>query len=241
MFERPHHQRIEVLLKSIDEQQLLRQSCLFGGGTAIALRRGEYRESVDVDFLCSSIDGYRALRQQVDHSQGTMDWLFRQPLPLARSPRVDQYGIRCAVDVGGLPIKLEIVFEARLVFDDPLPQDRVCGVWALTDVDLVASKLMANTDRWADDSVMSRDLIDLAMLTDDASIIQTGLTKAQRAYGTSIDKAFTKAKAQLLERDKRLATCMRNLGMTMSEADLRHRIQSLKLSRSRSQTTGRAR
>lgn len=241
MFERPHHQRIEVLLRSIDEQQLLRQTCLFGGGTAITLRRGEYRESVDVDFLCSSIDGYRALRQQVDQASGTMDWLFRQPLPLARGPRVDQYGIRCAVDVGGVPIKLEIVFEARLALDDPLPQDRTCGVWALTDVDLVASKLMANTDRWADESVMSRDLIDLAMLTDDANVIQAGLTKAQRAYGTSIDKAFTRAKAQLLERDKRLATCMRNLGMNMSEADLRHRLQSLKLSRARGMSAGRTR
>ncbi|MBM3349738.1 MAG: nucleotidyl transferase AbiEii/AbiGii toxin family protein, partial [Betaproteobacteria bacterium] len=29
--------------------------CFFGGGTAITLRHGEYRESVDIDFLISDV------------------------------------------------------------------------------------------------------------------------------------------------------------------------------------------
>lgn len=33
--------------------------CYFGGGTQLAMTYGEYRESRDVDFLCSSRDGFR--------------------------------------------------------------------------------------------------------------------------------------------------------------------------------------
>jgi nucleotidyltransferase AbiEii toxin of type IV toxin-antitoxin system len=35
------------------------------GGTAIAFRYGEYRESLDLDFPVSDRDGYRALRQRI--------------------------------------------------------------------------------------------------------------------------------------------------------------------------------
>ncbi|MCW2313780.1 nucleotidyl transferase AbiEii/AbiGii toxin family protein [Rhodoferax antarcticus] len=55
MFERPHHQRIAQVLYALDAQLLRDKHCLFGGGTAIALRYGEYRESVDIDFLVSDL------------------------------------------------------------------------------------------------------------------------------------------------------------------------------------------
>lgn len=58
MFERPHHQRIATVLSALDGSFLLDNNCLFGGGTAIALRHGEYRESVDIDFLVSDIGSY---------------------------------------------------------------------------------------------------------------------------------------------------------------------------------------
>lgn len=51
MFERPHHQRIAHVLAALDGDVLRQHGCLFGGGTCIALRYGEYRESVDIDFL----------------------------------------------------------------------------------------------------------------------------------------------------------------------------------------------
>lgn len=63
MFERPHHQRIAHVLAALDGALLRERGCLFGGGTCIALRFGEYRESVGVDFLVSDADGYRDLRQ----------------------------------------------------------------------------------------------------------------------------------------------------------------------------------
>ena len=51
MFERPHHRRIATILQALDADALLANACLFGGGTAMALRFGEYRESVDIGFL----------------------------------------------------------------------------------------------------------------------------------------------------------------------------------------------
>lgn len=52
-FERPHHQRIAHVLAAMNWDALRQHGCLFGGGTRIALRYGEYRESVDIDFLVS--------------------------------------------------------------------------------------------------------------------------------------------------------------------------------------------
>jgi len=198
LFDRPHHQRIAKVLAALDADVLVRARCLFGGGTAIALSCGEYRESIDIDFICASIDGYRELRNAV----GTEDLgrLLKQPLPMARAPRVDQYGIRCALLVDDVPVKFEIVFEGRIELSPPLPNDRICGVWTLSHADRVATKLMANTDRWADDGVMSRDIIDLGVLSSDGTLDAQGVAKAERAYGKSVATAFLKAKPHLLDR-----------------------------------------
>ena len=53
LFERPHHQRIAQVLSVLNGQLLRENNCLFGGGTVIALRYGEYRESVDIDLYAS--------------------------------------------------------------------------------------------------------------------------------------------------------------------------------------------
>lgn len=225
MFERPHHQRIATLLQSLDADQLLMNRCLFGGGTAIALAHGEFRESVDVDFVCASVDGYREVRNQV-HRTG-MAWLQRREWPLVRAPRVDQYGIRCAFLVGGVAIKFEIVHEGRVLFDEPRDEDRICGIWTLRAADRVATQLMANADRWADDSAISRDLIDLAMQSDSGVLPRDGIQKAQRAYGDSIADCFNKSRQSLLSREGRLKVCMKNLGMRMDELELRTRIEGL--------------
>ena len=65
MFEREHHRRIADVLTRLDADLLRSAHCLFGGGTAMALRYGEYRESVDIDFLVSDVAGYRKLRQRL--------------------------------------------------------------------------------------------------------------------------------------------------------------------------------
>ncbi|MFT4102360.1 MAG: nucleotidyl transferase AbiEii/AbiGii toxin family protein [Burkholderiaceae bacterium] len=218
------------MLESLDAERLLAHRCLFGGGTAIVLAHGEYRESADIDFIVSSLPGYRELRAMIN-SNGISAMMIR-PLPLRREARIDQYGIRCAFDIDDMPIKFEIVFEGRIELADPLPEQRIDGIWTLTAADQVATKLMANSDRWADDSVWSRDLLDLAMLTEDGNLDADGIGKAERAYGESVFSDFEKARTRLLERPGRLATCMARLQMTMLEVDLRTRIERLRIRRS---------
>jgi hypothetical protein len=227
LFEREHHRRIGALLERLDHALLLKHRCLFGGGTALALSRGEYRESLDIDFICSSVDGYRGLRERVRENDA--GWIFREPVTLHREPRVDQYGIRFAAGIDAVAVKIEITFEARVELDDPRPEERLCGAWTLRPADLAATKLMANADRYADDAMASRDLIDLAMLSDEPTLPAAGVAKARRAYGRSIGHAFERAKALLLEREGRLALCMKRMKMNLSEPTLRSRIDSLRL------------
>jgi hypothetical protein len=204
---------------------LLRHRCHFGGGTAIALTHGEYRESMDIDLICSSVEGYRGLRSLVH--KGGIDALFRTPVNILRDPRIDQYGIRCALAVDGNPVKLEIVFEGRVALADPGPGDNVAGIWTLAPEDMVATKLMANSDRWADDAMMSRDIIDLAMITESGTLDHAGVEKARRAYGESVITDLAKAKKHLLGREGRLKACMRTMGITMPEDELRGRVERL--------------
>ena len=65
VFRRPHHNAILNALHCFDGNLFERAECFFGGGTAIVLKLDEYRESVDIDFLCGSREGYRILREVV--------------------------------------------------------------------------------------------------------------------------------------------------------------------------------
>ena len=59
LFQRQHHNDILSALRSLDGELLLDAECYFAGDTAIVLNLDEYRESVDIDFLCASQEGYR--------------------------------------------------------------------------------------------------------------------------------------------------------------------------------------
>lgn len=226
-FEREHHRRIGRVLESLDAPRLESLGCLFGGGTAISLRCAEYRESVDIDFLISSLDGYRTLRQMLTGPDGfgVLDRSGNAWRPL-REVRADQYGIRTLLAVDAVPIKFEVILEGRIVLDAPGPDDRICGVATLSTVDLAASKLLANSDRWRDDSTFSRDLIDLAMLAPPLAALKSALGKAQGAYGDSIQGDLANAVGQLGDRPQRLAACMRAMTMDgVSHASLQARIR----------------
>lgn len=223
VFERLHHQRIATVLSTLDADVLRQHACWFGGGTAIVLRQGEYRESVDIDFLVSELSGYRGLRQLLTGPDGILALAATRTPPWqpAREVRADQYGLRTALDAGGeRPIKFEVVLEGRIPFDLPAPEDNICGVATLTRGDMVASKLLANTDRWADDGVFSRDMIDLAMLRPERRIWKAALAKAEEAYGNSVRQAVAKAMQHLRNRPERLARCMHAMQMTVPKAVL---------------------
>lgn len=224
MFERPHHRRLAKLLAALDAAKLAAHHCYFGGGTAIALLHGEYRESRDVDFLVSELPCYRELRGIVTR-QGIAG-LFQGPVKPLREVRMDQYGIRTLIEVDGVPIKFEIVLEARITLE-PAPEGcAVCGVRTLAHVDQVAEKLLANSDRWAADEVDSRDLIDLAMMLDKGRIPAPAWHKAGNAY-SSIEADLEKAQAHI-ERPGRLVRCMANLQMTLPPALVLDRIRKLR-------------
>ena len=158
LFKQLHHRYIARVLNALDAPLLLDNHCLFGGGTAIALRYGEYRESVDIDFLVSDIECYRNLRQFMKSPSGIVSILREssEKLGVARPVRADQYGIRTMLLVDNHPIKFEIVLEGRIQLDSPDSQDGICGIATLTPLDMVTSKLLANSDRWPDDAVFGQ-------------------------------------------------------------------------------------
>ncbi len=228
MFERVHHQRIARVLQALDAPGFLARHCLFGGGTAMALRYGEYRESVDIDFLVSDLAGYRELRQLLTGTRG-LHAMASDPsaFKLAREVRADQYGIRTLLLVDEAAIKFEIILEARIQLEPPRDQDRICGVATITPLDMATSKLLANSDRWADDSVFSRDLIDLAMMQPRGKLLQAALQKASLAYGASVQTDLARAIEVLTRREGHLERCMQAMRMTLPKALLWQRIKAL--------------
>lgn len=230
MFERPHHQRIAHVLAALDGEVLRQHGCLFGGGTCIALRHGEYRESVDIDFLVSDAAGYRELRQLLTGIEG-LNAVVRtgaQPLVMLREVRADQYGLRTVLQMDSQAIKFEIVREARIELEAPGKDDVVCGIGTLTPLDLATSKLLANSDWQADDGVFSRDVIDLAMMGQRLPALRLALAKAQQAYGPAVSRDLGKAIDRLQERHGWLERCMQAMAITLPKAVLWQKIRALR-------------
>jgi hypothetical protein len=230
MFERPHHQRISRVLDVLNGQLLRENHCLFGGGTAIALRYGEFRESVDVDFLVSDVASYRNLRQLLTGADGIAA-IVREgadPLTQAREVRADQYGIRTMLRVADQTIKFEIVLEGRIKLADPGASDEVCGVATLTPLDMATSKLLANSDRWGDDGVFSRDIIDLAMMNPSLVLLRQAVAKAETAYGQAIRQDIEKALQRLQNRHGWLERCMQTMAMCLPKAVVWQRLRALR-------------
>lgn len=228
MFERPHHRLIADVLGAFDGALLRESHCLFGGGTAIALSYGEYRESVDIDFLVSDVASYRKLRERLTSPQG-IQALVRAghpPLMPAREIRADQYGIRTMLAVAGAPIKFEIVLEGRIALE-PAVGPGICGVSTLTRHDMMTTKLLANSDRWRDDGVFSRDLIDLAMMGPTRKQLNLSLEKASTAYGAAVRDDLRKAITLLKERQAWLERCMQVMAMTLPKAVVWQKIRHL--------------
>ena len=197
MFERPWHRQILRVLQALRAPLLAEHGFYFAGGTRIVLDLGEYRESRDLDFLCSDPAGYARLRSAA-REEGFAALFTTQGLEELHFPReirTDQYGIRFPVGLGETLFKVELVREGRISL--------ACGeqpAWApvecLTREDCYTEKLLANSDRWPDRQVLSRDLVDLAAMCAHWGTIPTGAwDKAQAAYQTAIRKDLAKALA----------------------------------------------
>jgi Nucleotidyl transferase AbiEii toxin, Type IV TA system len=230
MFSRPHHQRVARVLAALDGELLREHGCLFGGGTAIALRYGEYRESVDVDFLVSDVACYRELRGKLTAPEGLRAITRAGAIPLQQGAevRADQYGIRTRVLVDERPIKFEIVLEGRIALDAPRAGDEVCGIATLTPLDMAASKLLANSDGWADDGVFGRDLIDLAMMRPTLPLLRQAVAKAESAYGAAVLRDLQRAIERMQTRTGWLERCMQAMAMRDARAVVWQRIRALR-------------
>lgn len=216
MFERPHHQILDEILSVMDASFLREAKCYFGGGTAISLLLGEYRESVDLDFLCADQNGYRLLRSSVfDHGLAE---LFPGGIPTLREIRADRDGIRTVLLAPGqVPVKFEIVREARV----PLVGEEVPGipVPCLSREDMFVEKLLANADRYADKAVMSRDVIDLMVMEKNwGPVPGPAWDKATAVYGNSVSASFQKAKDLLRGNPDYLADCLKKMDVTNAAA-----------------------
>ena len=128
----------------------------------------------------------------------------------------------------GQPIKFEIVLEGRIELELSNPSDVICGVSTLTKLDMATSKLLANSDRWGDDSVFNRDVIDLAMIPLSLPILRRAVAKAETAYGKSILRDLDLAIERLESRQNWLEHCIDVLSIQATKAVLWTKIRTLK-------------
>ncbi|RCW81987.1 nucleotidyltransferase AbiEii toxin of type IV toxin-antitoxin system [Phyllobacterium bourgognense] len=188
------HRVILEALRLMDHEFLVANGCWFGGGTAIVLKLGEYRQSLDVDFLCSSVDGYRALRSAA--VERGVRGFFPEPVETVRGFKSDQYGLRTALGLHGQIIKFEIIREARIQLRGHM--DEQLGLPTLVVQDLFAEKLLANADRCHDRSVAYRDAIDLGMLVIGfGNIPDEAIANGLNAYGEDVPRKLAWAAYKL--------------------------------------------
>jgi hypothetical protein len=184
--------------------------------------------------LVSDAAGYRELRQLLTTSTGLAPITHAHAMPLValREIRADQYGIRTMVQMDGRAIKLEVVREARITLEPPTTNntidDTICGVSTLTRLDLATSKLLANSDRQADDGVFSRDVIDLAMMGLALPALRAALAKAEQAYGANVARDLGKAIDRLQNRQGWLERCMQVMAMQLPKAVLWQKVRALR-------------
>ena len=229
MFTRQHHQKIAKVLESLNTDLLKENNCLFAGGTAIALRYGEYRESVDMDFLISDLSSYRYLRNLV-REQGVQALMRITDAGQfqAADVRSDQYGIRTKLYVETNPIKFEIVLEGRIGLANPEKEDSILGVATLTKLVTAASELLANSDRGLDMGVHCRDVIDLAMIHLSKSEFSEATAKAQGAYGEAILRDLSKVIYMLGEANGLLERCMKAMNVSVPRTLVWQNIRKVK-------------
>ncbi len=209
-FRRPWHRLVARVLASLNRTLLASAHCYFGGGTRIVMELDEFRESVDVDFLCSDRSGYRLLRNTV--TARSLGELFTGDHDLIRDVRRDMYGIRTFLRVDGEPVKFEIVFEGRLSLTGAAPG--LFPVDALDQTSCIAEKLLAHADRGLDASTHARDLVDLAFMAASWPGESWGpaMEAAESAYGAVVVRELDAGLSRFGDRTRR-RRCVEALGI----------------------------
>jgi Nucleotidyl transferase AbiEii toxin, Type IV TA system len=210
-----HHQKIEKILLALDAEKLKKAECFLGAGTAISLTLDEYSESVDIDFLCASAQGYSFLRTLVNDDG--LDFIFSREKKYKGCVTSNRHGMRAVIDVEDTPVKIEFFIEGRMPISSG--GETLCGVPILSRVDLYAEKLLANADRFSDKSVLSRDAIDLAMMISCwGPVPQESIEKTKSVYGADIENSLDKAR-KLLSDGEYLEHCLVSMKMDLDLAN----------------------
>lgn len=93
---------------------------------------------------------------------------------------------------------------------------------------MATSTLLANSDRWGDDGVFSRDIIDLAMINPSLVLLRQAVAKAESAYGQATRQDIEKALQRLKNRHGWLERCMQTMAMSLPKAVVWQRLRALR-------------
>lgn len=185
-FKRPRHKLIQAALGQFDAGFLKQNRIYFGGGTRISMELDEYRESVDIDFLCPDKASYRAVRECVDGS--SLGQLVVQDFEYPRDIRFDRYGVRTFINWQGEKIKLELIScDDYYIEGSDLPG---IPVPVIDHTACFTTKLLANADRGL--SPPFKDILDLLMMQLAwGPIPEQALKAARQQYGHAVDQAYS--------------------------------------------------
>lgn len=184
-FKRLRHRLIQSVLTQFNASFLIQNRIYFGGGTRISMELDEYRESVNIDFLCPDKASYRAVRETVtEHSLGH---LVQQEFDYPRNIRFDRYGVRTFIRWQGELVKLEIIS----CDDYDLNSAKLAGVpvSVIDRTGCFTTKLLANADRGL--SPPFKDILDLLMMQATwGEIPEQSWKAAEQQYGSAVKAAY---------------------------------------------------
>lgn len=173
-----HHKVIESALKNFNADFFCEHNIVFGGGTRIALELDEYRESIDIDFLCPNRDSYRAIRNQVTNR--TLGSAVIKDFKYQREIKFDRYGIRTVIQVDESNIQLEFVNCDQYNLESKMDK-KIFPIPFLSQNSCFYTKLLANADRAL--SPPHKDIFDiLAMYKAWGSIPESAIMLAEKHY-----------------------------------------------------------
>lgn len=207
-----HHKVIESALKNFNADFFCENNIIFGGGTRIALELDEYRESIDIDFLCPNRDSYRAIRAQVTNK--TLGLAVHADFQYTREIRADRDGIRTLVHVEDSDIKLEFISFDQ--YDLELEVNKALfPIPFLSRNSCFYTKLLANADRAL--SPPHKDIFDiLAMYKAWGSIPESAMSSAENHYGADIKNKLIAALEDMINHPKKYENHAKSIKMKAS-------------------------
>lgn len=211
-----HHQVISSALQQFNKNFLSENNIIFGGGTRIALEIDEYRESIDIDFLCPNKESYRSVREQVTNT--SLGKLVQKDFSYPRDIVFDRYAVRSYIVHKDVQIKLEFVsfdnyklewVEDTTLFPVPFLDKESCFY----------TKLLANSDRKM--VLPYKDILDLlAMRIRWGEIPVNAIDLSIEHYGReSIVSGLIMALEDIIDKPSKYLSCATDLSISPSWAD----------------------